>query len=85
MTRRPRVLGTTSKPFRALYLLAEIPDAAPEAIKNGLAIRNTATTSGVCPDRGARGKVRGPDALGFLHLVFEHEDGCGVLHDGETA
>jgi hypothetical protein len=79
--RRSRVPGTSSKPFKALYLLAEIPDAASEALKNGLAIRKAASTSGVCPDCGARGEIRGPDARGFLHLVFEHEQGCGAYTD----
>jgi hypothetical protein len=83
--RRPRVPGTSSRPRGVLFVLPEIPDEAPERRKNGLAIRNAATTSGVCPDCGARGEIRGPDGQRFLHLVFEHEHGCGVLSDPEAA
>lgn len=84
MTRRPRVPGMSAKP-RALLLLPSIPDDAPETLKNGLAIRNAATTSGVCPDCGARGELRGPDKHGLLHLCFVHEDECAVLLDPEAA
>jgi hypothetical protein len=83
--RRPRIPGTSSRPRRTLWLLPEIPDDAPEAFKNALAIRNACNIQGVCPDCGAQGEIRGPDAHGSLHLVFEHENGCGVLHDGEAA
>ena len=71
--------------LRAVYLLPSIPDDAPERWKNGVAIRNACATTGRCPDCRARGELRGPDERGLLHLVFEHENGCGVLHDGEAA
>jgi hypothetical protein len=68
-----------------LFVLPEIPDDAPAPFKNGLAIRNAATTSGQCPDCCAHGEIAGPDRHGFMHLTFCHEAGCGVLHDGEAA
>ncbi len=71
--------------LRALYLLRRIPDDAPTRFKNALAIRNACATSGRCPDCGVRGTVHGPDERGFMHLVFEHVDGCGVLTDGTVA
>lgn len=73
-----------SKP-RALYLLPSIPDGLPAEIKNGLAIRNACATEGRCPACGTVGQIHGPDRDGFMHLVFEHEDECGVLHDGDAA
>ncbi len=85
MSRRHRIPGTTARPPRTLYLLPEIPDDAPEAFKNAIAVRNACATEGRCPDCGARGELRGPDEHGFLHLVFEHEDGCAVLLDPEAA
>lgn len=81
--RRPRIPGTT-KPSRVLWLLPEIPDDAPAALKNALAIRNAANVAGVCPDCGACGEITGPDEHGFLHLTFEHEDGCGAFTDDEA-
>jgi hypothetical protein len=85
MSRRPRVPGTSSKPLRVLYLLPEIPDDAPEELKDALAIRNACATEGVCPDCGARGEIHGPDEQGVFHAVFRHEDDCGVLRDPEAA
>ena len=85
MSSRPRIPGTISRPPRVLFVLPPIPDELDEATKNGLAIRNAASTSGVCPNCGARGEVRGPDTLGSLHLVFVHEDDCGALLDGTAA
>jgi hypothetical protein len=83
--RRPRVPRTTTGKPRALFVLPEIPDDAPEALKNGLAIRNAANVAGVCPDCGARGEITGPDEHGFMHLTFEHEAGCGAFTDDEAA
>jgi hypothetical protein len=83
--RRSRIPGTSSKPARVLWVLPSIPDDLDPATKNGLAIRNAASTSGVCPDCGARGQIVGPDADGCWHLVFEHENDCGALLDGEAA
>ena len=84
MKRRHRIPGTTAAPA-ALYLLPAIPDDAPEWFKNALALRNAASTSGICPDCGARGETSGPDAAGFLHLTFGHELGCGALTDEDAA
>jgi hypothetical protein len=85
MSRRPRVPGMTSRPLRVLYLLPEIPDDAPEELKDALAIRNACATEGRCPDCGACGEIHGPDEHGIMHLVFRHEDDCGVLRDPEAA
>jgi hypothetical protein len=84
--KRHRIPGTSSRPLRALYLLPEIPDDAPEQLKNALAIRNACATEGRCPDCGAVGELR-PDAAlpGVFHLTFRHDDDCGVLRDPEAA
>jgi hypothetical protein len=42
---------------RTLYVLSEIPDDAPEHIKQGLAARNGAAVDGVCPECGATGEI----------------------------
>jgi hypothetical protein len=68
-----------------MFVLPEIHDAAPESWKNGLAIRNAASTSGVCPDCGTRGRIAGPDRDGIYHVIFEHEPDCSVVSDGEAA
>jgi hypothetical protein len=83
--KRHRIPGTSSRPRRALYLLPEIPDDAPDQLKNALGIRNACATEGVCPDCGARGEIHGPDEHGIMHLVFRHEDNCCVLRDPEAA
>jgi hypothetical protein len=82
MSRRPRVPGTRG---RVLFVLPTIPDDAPEAVKDALAIRNAANVAGVCPDCGARGGITGPDEHGFMHLTFQHERGCGAFIDDEAA
>ena len=84
MSRRPRIPGTTSR-SRALFVLPPIPDELDERVKDGLAIRNAASASGVCPSCGTTGELRGPDEHGLMHVVFEHEPGCGVLDDGKAA
>jgi len=82
--RRPRVPGMT-RPGRVLYLLPSIPDDLNPAIKNAIAIRNAASTSGKCPDCGAVGEETGPDDLGVYHLTFRHESWCGALTDEAVA
>lgn len=84
MSRRHRVPGMSAKP-RVLFVLPEIPDDAPTAFKNALAIRNACMTEGRCPDCGADGELHGPDEHGLLHLVFEHEPDCDALTDPEAA
>jgi hypothetical protein len=64
-----------------LLALPSIPDDAPEAVKNGLAIRNAASASGVCPNCRAKGELTGPDALGFFRITFRHETSCRALLD----
>ncbi len=70
--------------LRALYLLPSIPDDAPTAWKNALAVRNSCATTGRCSSCGARGELQGPDRHGLLHLVFAHEDDCVALFDGDV-
>lgn len=80
--KRHRLPGTRS---RALYVLPSIPEDAPAEFKNALAIRNAASTAGVCPACGVRGELSGPDAHGIFHMTFQHADGCGALLDGDAA
>ena len=81
---RPRIPGTPSRP-RVLFVLPPIQDELDEATKDGLAIRNAASTSGVCPDCGAKGELEGPDEHGLLHLTFRHEDACHAFLDEDAA
>jgi hypothetical protein len=84
VTRRPpRVPGTPGAPLRAVYVLPSIPDDAPEAYKQAVAIRNVASRTGVCPECGVRGELTGPDRHGIMHLTFLHEDECRALRDGD--
>jgi hypothetical protein len=80
-----RVPGTYSRP-RILYVLPAIPDDASAETKNGLAIRNACATEGRCPCCRTVGELR-PDLEieGLMHLVFDHEDWCSVLRDGDAA
>ncbi len=84
MSKRPRVPGMT-RPARVLYVLPPIPDELDPATKNALAIRNAASTTGVCPSCGVRGEQTGPDCLGIFHLTFRHESWCGALTDDGQA
>lgn len=79
-----RISGTYARPWK-LYLLPPIPEDVPAVFKNALALRNQASTAGVCPSCGARGELTGPDSSGFLHLTFRHEDSCGALLDPGAA
>ena len=84
MTRVPRIPGTPSG--RTLYVLPNIPDDAPEDVKNGLAIRNATNVAGVCPSCGATGEIhRDTDHDGVWHIVFEHESECRAFTDGTAA
>jgi hypothetical protein len=75
-----------TRPARVLYVLPSIPDELDPEIKNALAVRNAAGTTGVCPCCRARGKPTRPDRLGFYHLTFRHESWCAALtDDGEVA
>ncbi len=84
MSRPPRIPGTSSG--RTLYLLPGIPDNLDEETKNGLAIRNAASTSGRCPDCGAEAEIhRDPEYERLFHAVFAHEPECHALTDGGEA
>lgn len=62
-------------------MLPSIPDDAPDALKNALAIRNACATEGRCPACGAVPELH-LDEYGIHHLVFAHEDDCLCLVDG---
>lgn len=82
MSRRYRIPGTTAR-RPTLYALPLIPDDAPDEIKNGLAIRNAASVSGVCPDCGAVPEIRRDSEYDRIwHAVFEHGPGCRAITDG---
>ena len=51
MKRASRIPGTRTG--RTLLVLPGIPDDLEPRLKNALAIRNTASTTGTCPDCGA--------------------------------
>lgn len=65
---------------RTLHLLPCIPDDAATGLKNDLAMRNEASTSGRCPGCGATVELSGPILPGtVVHAVFRHDDGCPAL------
>ena len=64
---------------RVMFVLPEIPDGATAALKNALAIRNTATRSGECPSCGATATVTRELSPGVREARMEHEDGCLAL------
>jgi hypothetical protein len=65
---------------RALLLLPQIPDAAPAALKDALAVRNEASATGCCPGCGAEARLLGTPRPGeIVHAVFAHEAGCPAL------
>ncbi len=70
---------------RTLHVLPSIPEDAPVALKNGLAMRNQASTTGRCPGCGAEVELDGPitpDAV--VHGVFRHDDDCPALLAGAS-
>jgi hypothetical protein len=76
------------RPGRTVFVVPAIGDELDEQLKNGLAIRNEATVSGVCPACGARGEWR-PIEPGIWSVTFRHGPNCRALHDrrdlGEVA
>ena len=65
---------------RTLIVLPSISDDAPSSLKNGLAIRNQATTTGRCPACGATAKFDGPIRPGHVtHGYMAHDNGCPAL------
>lgn len=101
MKRRPRVPGmrvahwaTCSSAYvresrctgSTLYVLPAILDDDPVELKNGIAIRNACAVEGKCPACGAVGELYADKTLdGLFHLLYQHEDECPVLRDGEAA
>ncbi|MFC8248375.1 hypothetical protein [Streptomyces chartreusis] len=74
---------------RVLVIQPVIPDAAPEELKNGLAIRRTANTTGICPGCGARmampnrAERRVARRAGkIIAVVIAHDDDCPALLGG---
>jgi hypothetical protein len=82
VTQRPRIPGTPST--RVLYVLPDIPDDAPERLKNALAVRNTCAVEGRCPGCGTEGELRELRRHVFS-WTFRHDDGCPALLDEDAA
>lgn len=80
---KPLRIPGTHRPS-VLYVLPSIADDLDAATKNGLAIRNSASVKGRCPDCGATPNLH-VDEHGIGHLVFEHEASCGAFTDGAAA
>lgn len=81
MAKSNRIPG--SRRGGVLFVLPEIRDDLPVAVKNALALRNACTVNGRCPSCGAvasRFRVE----HGIHHATFEHEDWCRALVDGEA-
>lgn len=69
----------------AVYVLPDIGDDQSPALKNALAVRNAASTSGRCAC-GAEVRLVGNLRPGEVsHLVFEHEDDCPASDDAIAA
>lgn len=84
MSRRPPRVPPT--PRRTLFVLPEVRDDWPVALKDSIAVRNAASVSGVCPVCGARAEVvPDPDVVGLWHAWFAHEPECPALTGDEVA
>jgi hypothetical protein len=82
MTRIP----PKAKRRRSLYLLPEVPDGAPTAVKNGIAMRNVCALEGRCPGCGAVGELHADaEHASLFHLVFQHEYECAASDDALLA
>jgi hypothetical protein len=69
-----------------LFVLPPIADDLDERTKDGLAVRNAATRSGVCPGCGARAEIVADLELpGLWHAIFRHEHDCPALTDEAAA
>ncbi len=63
-------------------MLPTIDDDLDVNTKNALALRNTASTSGICPSCGATAEVYAdPEHAQVFHAVFHHESWCRALTD----
>lgn len=74
----------------ALVIQPTIPDSAPDALKNALAVRRAANLHWKCPDCGAQPQMPNhkqqralPRAGKAIPAIFLHKDGCGCLTDDE--
>jgi hypothetical protein len=70
---------------RVAFLLAHAPESAPEAVKQGIALRNVVATGDPCacgarmvmPNRAARRRAA---RLGeIMNVTIEHEDDCPAV------
>ncbi|MET7718562.1 hypothetical protein [Streptomyces sp. NPDC005407] len=75
---------------RAMVVQGVIPDDAPPRVKNGLALRRAANTTGVCPECNARLAVpnraerrKAVRAGRMLWAQMLHEEWCGVYADSD--
>ena len=68
---------------RALVILTDVPDDAPEAVKEGVARRNIVNLGGVCPCGATMPPKpnRAQRRAGILHLAVVHEDDCPACDD----
>jgi len=69
---------------RALVIDCEIPDDAPELIREGLARRAICNSGGTCPcgatwPKPNRAERRKPDSAGWRCVDFEHDDDCPAV------
>ncbi len=65
---------------KTVHVLPSIPDDASPALKDAIAIRNAASTTGRC-QCGAEVEIVGRDEIGVIHALFVHEDDCPAADD----
>ena len=63
---------------RTAFVLPKIPDAAPFAVREGLARRRITAMTGQCPC-GAVLEVGTPVPGEVASIAVEHEDGCPAI------
>jgi hypothetical protein len=80
MSNRPRHRRQWPPAKKTLLLVPEIRDDDPDELKDALAVRNAAATTGTCPSCGCTVVLK-PDLEhpGIIHGYFEHEDDCPAL------
>ncbi|MCG3040260.1 hypothetical protein L7D48_06700 [Streptomyces sp. S1A] len=71
---------------RVLVVQPALTDDQPQEVKDALAVRRVANTTGVCPGCGARMELpnraerrKAAKAWRVLHARMEHEDDCPAV------